>query len=85
MSTPNPITETKLIGSQTGPPYEPEYDSFDGVINAFLQCGWQILETYTELHHADDQTECFVLLGWPDTNPPKYPPHYGPASLPPIM
>ena len=50
---PSNVTVTCEIGSQRGPAFEPPLSSYSDVINAFLQLGWQILNTYVEDQQPD--------------------------------
>lgn len=77
-SWPSNVTHTYELGSQRGPAFDDKIRSFDDVINAFLQLGWRIINSYVEDKGPDStREECVCLMGWAGTGEPRYPAGYG--------
>jgi len=74
---PSNVTRTCEIGSQRGPPYDDNYNSFSDVVNAFLKLGWRIINSYVEGRGKDStKEECVCLMGWTGSSEPRFPPGY---------
>jgi len=75
---PSNVTHTCEIGSQRGPPYHDDIRSFDDVVNAFLDLGWRIVNSYVEGKGPESsREECVCLMGWTAEGRPQYPKGYG--------
>ncbi len=75
---PSNVTRTCEIGSQRGPAYNDAIRSFDDAINAFLNLGWRIINTYVEGKNQEStREECVCLMGWAGNGNPQYPKGYG--------
>lgn len=73
------VNHTYEIGSQRGAQYNEDCRSFDQVVNAFLNLGWRIINTYVEgKEPGSTREECVCLLGWSGGSAPIYPDNYGP-------
>ena len=75
---PSNITKVCEIGSQRGPAFAPG-DSFDTIVNAFIERGWRVLQSYIEGRGQGVCDECVCLMGWPNAGEPEYPPGYDPG------
>jgi hypothetical protein len=72
------VTCTYEIGSQRGPAYSRKLRSFVDVVNAFLNLGWRIVNTYVEGKGPEStREECLCLMGWVGEGRPRYPKGYG--------
>jgi len=71
---PGNVTQVCEIGSQSGPVGGP--NAFQNELNAYLACGWRILNTYIEDKSDKHREECKVLLGWTGDEEPRYPVGY---------
>lgn len=67
---PANVTHTHELGSQRGA----VRGSFDDEINAFLQLGWRIINSYVEGKGPDStREECVCLMGWTGPGDPQFP------------
>ena len=74
---PGNVTQTCEIGSQRGPAFDDNYKSFSDVVNAFLQLGWHIINSYVEDKGPDStREECVCLMGWVGDGKPRFPHGY---------
>ncbi len=59
------ISTTLEIGSQRGMSYNSKFQNFSDVVNAHLDAGWRILNTYIENRGSQERCEeCVILLAW---------------------
>ena len=70
---PSNVTRTCEIGTQRGQGYSGKISSFGDHVNAYLDLGWRILNTYVEGKSDPSREECVCLMGWAELGPPQYP------------
>jgi hypothetical protein len=73
---PSNIKRVCELKSEHGPPYA-STDSFDTVINAFIERGWKVLASYIHGRISGQvNDECCCLMGWTHDGKPDYPKGY---------